>query len=43
MEKHVDAGAEVVEIGTASSETQGQVGPVVDFMLGQAAPGLADE
>lgn len=42
MDQHEDS-AEIVEIGSASIETRGQVGPIVDFMLGQATPGLADE
>lgn len=33
----------VIELGTASEETRGQTGPIVDFRLGIPMTGLADD
>jgi hypothetical protein len=35
--------ADVIDLGIATDETKGQVGPIADFKLGQVATGLSDD
>lgn len=43
MEEAMERDDSVIELGTASAETRGQTGPIVDFRLGIPMTGLADD